>query len=136
MSPRTSQIFPPSPLAPTADPTAAFAHLQNLAPSRRGLLLAPLFAALPAGLLAGSASPLGPRARPDPDASHRARRICVEERLGRRAAAFDRDCERVRLYRPTGPVCGAGALVSGLHERAARLRHRPAVLRSLRHVVG
>jgi hypothetical protein len=53
-------LFPPSPLATAADPTAALAHLQNLVPNRRGLLLAPLLAALPAGLLAGSAAALDP----------------------------------------------------------------------------
>ena len=56
-----SDLFSPSPFASaTSDPTAALAHLQNLAPNRRGLLLAPLFAALPAGLLAGSAAALDP----------------------------------------------------------------------------
>jgi hypothetical protein len=52
------QLFAPSPLTAAADPTAALVHLQNLAPNRRGLLLAPLFAALPAGLLASSANAL------------------------------------------------------------------------------
>ena len=56
-----SQIFAPSPLAPiAANPTAALAQIQNLSPNRRGLLLAPLLAALPAGLLAGSAHALDP----------------------------------------------------------------------------
>jgi hypothetical protein len=56
-----SDLFSPSPFASaTSDPTTAFAHLQNLAPNRRGLLLAPLLAALPAGLLAGSAAALDP----------------------------------------------------------------------------
>jgi len=53
--------FLPSPFLPSAaDPTALLAHLQNLAPSRRGLLLAPLLAALPAGLMSGSALALDP----------------------------------------------------------------------------
>src|SRR5579872_1092455 len=43
-----------------ADPAAALAQLQSLAPSRRGLLIAPLLAALPAGLLAGTANALDP----------------------------------------------------------------------------
>jgi len=60
MSPSTSQLFAPAPLTTAAYPTAALAHLQNLAPNRRGLLLAPLLAALPAGLLAGNASALDP----------------------------------------------------------------------------
>ncbi len=56
----TMPLFsPPAPLA-TADPIAALAQLQNLAPNRRGLLLAPLLAALPAALLAGSAAALDP----------------------------------------------------------------------------
>src|SRR5580692_4762687 len=59
----------------------------------------------------GFARRLRRRARPGPDASHRARRIYVEGRLGQRTAAFDRDGECVRLDRPAGPVCGAGALV-------------------------
>ena len=51
----------PSPLAPiAADPAAALARLQKLAPNRRGLLVAPLLAALPAALLAGSAAALDP----------------------------------------------------------------------------
>jgi hypothetical protein len=43
-----------------ADPAAALAQLQNLAPNRRGLMLAPLLAALPAGLLATSAAAVDP----------------------------------------------------------------------------
>jgi hypothetical protein len=50
---------PLSPLTSAADP-AALAQLQNLAPDRRGLLLAPLLAALPASLLAGSTAALDP----------------------------------------------------------------------------
>jgi hypothetical protein len=42
----------------------------------------------------------------------------------------------VRRNRHAWAVCDPGALASGLHERATRLRHRPAVLRHLRHLVG
>ncbi len=56
-----SRISLPSPLAPAAtDPAAALAQLQNLAPNRRGLLLAPLLAALPAGVLTASAAAIDP----------------------------------------------------------------------------
>jgi hypothetical protein len=50
--------FSPAPIA--ADPAALLARLQNLAPDRRGLLFAPLLAALPAGLFATSAAALDP----------------------------------------------------------------------------
>ena len=76
-----SRISLPSPLAPAAtDPAAALAQLQNLAPNRRGLLLAPLLAALPAGLLTASAR--GDRSEPDP--GHAARRIYWKGGWGRR----------------------------------------------------
>jgi hypothetical protein len=49
-----------SPTGNAADPAATLARLQNLAPNRRGLVLAPLLAALPAGLFATSAAALDP----------------------------------------------------------------------------
>jgi hypothetical protein len=52
--------FLSAPFLPSADPTALLAQLQNLAPNRRGLLLAPLLAALPTALLATSAAAIDP----------------------------------------------------------------------------
>jgi hypothetical protein len=51
--------LPPS-LSTAADPAAALTQLQNLAPNRRGLLLAPLLAALPAALAATPAAAIDP----------------------------------------------------------------------------
>ncbi len=60
MSSDTFRISAPSPLVSATDSAAALAQIQNLAPNRRGLLLAPLLAALPAGLLTGAAHALDP----------------------------------------------------------------------------
>ena len=127
----SSDTFRISALVSATESAAALAQIQNLAPNRRGLLLAPLLAALPAGLLRAprTRSTRTKRKSPSPTLSY-----------GKAAGATDRRIPsrwRACSARPRSPArtwCWCAG--SRLHERAARLRHRPAVLRALRHLVG
>ena len=108
----TTPFTPPPAVDPHSEPQdlARFAPLlQNLAASRRGLLLAPLLAALPASLLSGA----GAGNRPERDSSHAARPIPMEAGASRRAAAFGRDGAGVRRDRQARAVCGGDPLVPG-----------------------
>ena len=128
----------------TPPPTAKLEHLartltsatdgdlKDLAATRRGLLLAPLLAALPAALLTDPAHAIDPAQTqvtlPD--------QYQWKPALPGAPAQSVETVRGIRRDRQARAVRGADQVASGLHERAAHLRHRPAVLCHLRHLVG
>jgi hypothetical protein len=104
-------------------------NLKDFAATRRGLLLAPLLAALPAALIADPTHAI------DPDGTQVTLPNQYQWKPGA-PGAVGRDRAGIRRDRQARTVCGADQVASGLYECSAHLRHRPAVLCHLRNVVG
>jgi hypothetical protein len=102
----------------------------ELAATRRGLILAPLLAALPAALLVHPAHAIDPAQT----------QVILPDQYQWKPAlpgAPAQSVETVPVFGATDQaraLRGAGQVASRLHERAAHLRHRSAVLCHLWHL--
>ena len=111
--------------------SATDGDLKELVATRRGLILAPLIAALPATLLADPAQAIDPAQT----------QVTLPDQYRWQpglAGAPAQSVETVPVFGATdGPGhSGADQMASRIYERAAHLRHRPTVLCHLRHLVG